>query len=108
MNTALLKTRYRLLPNQRSVTHQVAPGGATQTIQGCVRRPWTMLEIQQLAVGIDSERAAFLLPVLNVAGAVPVNGDKITDSKDSSTWTVKSVGRELEDSFYRCACVRQK
>lgn len=108
MNPAILKTRYRLLPNQRAVTHVVAPAGASQTIQGCVRRPWTMLEIQQFAAGTDTERSAFLLPVINVAGAIPVNGDKLTDSKDSSNWTVKSVGRELEDSFYRCVCVKQK
>ena len=108
MNPAILKTRYRMLPNQRAVTHQVAPSGAQQTVQGCVRRPWTMAEIQQFAVGADVERSAFLLPVINVAVAIPVNGDKITDSKDNSAWTVKMVGRELEDSFYRCVCVKQK
>lgn len=108
MNVNTLRNAYRILPNRRAVTHQVAPSGATQTVQGCVRRPWNMLEIQQFSAGVDSERSSFLLPVVNVLGAVPVNGDKITDSKDSSNWTVKAVGRELEDSMYRLTCVKQK
>lgn len=108
MNELLLRGRYQMLPNKRPVTHLVAPGGATQTVQGCTRRQWTMGEIQLFAAGVDSEHTAFLLPAINVLGAIPVNGDKITDSKDSSAWTVKQVPRELEDSFYRCLCEKQK
>src|SRR5262245_3100730 len=108
MNLSQLRNSYRMLPNRRSVTHVAAATAASQTVQDCVRRPWTMLEIQQFAVASDVERSAFLIPVVNVAGAVPVNGDKITDSLDSSAWTVKSVARELENSFYRCVCVKQK
>lgn len=108
MNTALLRNRYRMLPNQRAIDHYPT-GKPMRPLNGCVRRPWTMREIQLFSntAGMDTERASFLIPAASITdGQVPANGEKLTDD-ESISWTILSVGRELEGSMLRVTCVKQ-
>lgn len=106
MNTAVLRNRYRMLPNQRTIQH-FPRNVAAQTIAGCARRPWNSRELQSFgqSTGIDTERASFLMPAANVT-SVPVNGEKITDD-EAVSWTILAVSRELEGAMLRATCIKQ-
>lgn len=108
LTTAALQGRYKMLPNQRTVTLTPKNPDATAItgIGGVVRRPWSKSEVQTFGgvVGIESERATFIIPKDTLTTTIPKNGWWITDD-ESSVWTILSVTKELEGTMFRCPCI---
>lgn len=109
LNQAILKGRYKLLPDKFSIT--LTPRNPTGTaitgIQGVTRTDWNSAELAQLGAGIESDRTAFVIPIATltlVTTQVPIRGWWITDS--SGVWTIKGINLELQDVMYRCACIK--
>lgn len=123
LDTATLGNVFTMLPNQRvvTITPQNPRGTAIASIGGVVRRQWNRQEVQSLGgAGIESEKAAFIIPKATFAAAVaaldstadavsrnaivPRNGWWITDDELNS-WLILSVSRELEGTIFRCPCI---
>lgn len=110
LNQAILKTRYQILPDRFSITltPKNPSGTAITSIQGVTNTDWNQAEIAQYAAGIEADRRAFVIPLHTLriahATAVPVRGWWITDA--DGNWTIKSVNLELQDTMYRCACIK--
>ncbi len=105
----ILKTRYQILPAQFSIT--LTPKNPTGTaiagIEGVTRGDWNSAEIAQYGAGIESDRLAFVIPLLTlqlVTAQKPLRGWWITD--DDGDWTIKGINLELVDSMFRCACIK--
>lgn len=108
LDTTTLAGVYRMLPNQQTLTLTPQnPTAGAITVAGCVRRPWSQKEVQGLGspLAFNSEVSVFLLPKAELAGNVPIEGWKITDT-DSVAWTIKAVSRELEGTIFRCPVIR--
>jgi len=110
MNVDGLKTKWPMVPGQRTVTHLPQnPTAATQSIIGCTRRPWSRNEISLYASssGATDDKAAFKLPCANYVAPTPKGGDKLTDD-EGVVWTILGTVLELEGSFLRCTCIGAK
>lgn len=105
LNAATLAHKYRMLPDQQTVT--LARNGSTiATVAGAVRRPINKAQAAVLGgIGSEVETTSFLLPNVNLSSQTPTAGDTITDAS-SVPWAIQHVSRELAGTVHRCACAR--
>lgn len=109
MNAALdLGQDFGVFDNSQTVTFQPS-GGSPQSVAGVTAAALTEPELAVVAgtLGVDNRFRAFSLPVANLAGTVPGNGDLLIDS-GGSTWIVQSVTLATLSSRYRALCIGQK
>lgn len=96
-----------MLPDTRTVslTPKNPAAAAVTGITG-YRRPWSQDEIHQFgSIGIESNRASFLLAKETMGATIPLNGWWITDD-ESANWIIQGVTRELADTMFRCTCIK--
>ena len=111
LNQAIIKTRYRILPDRFSVT--LTPKNPTATaigpIQGVTASNLEQAEIAQYAAGIEGDFKTFSIPVLTldqVTTQRPVRGWWLTDLVTNNVWTIKGIQWATSEALIRCICIK--
>lgn len=96
---------YRIFDRTVTLTLTTA-AGITQTVANCTISPLTRNQIEAAGiVGEDKRTRNFSLPVPNLSGIVPKNGDILNDGSDN--WIILIADLRTTGVRYLCTCQAQ-
>lgn len=86
----------------------VQAGVGSVTVNGCTTSKITKAQIEMLggSLGLQSVYRNFSLPVANLNGAVPRQGDTLTDPAED-VWRIHSVELRTLNTRHFCLCIQQ-
>ena len=99
---------WKRFDNIITVTLKDFDGGVT-SVQGVVSQPLNKKQTAMVmqAVGVDDETQSFSLPVANLSGVEPQQGNRVVDN-NGVVWNVLSCELLTLDTRWMLACVRNR
>jgi hypothetical protein len=110
LTSTFLKSRYRIMPRQETVTYKPANVGVPSSVPGARQRPLSLDEQEAAGIDIEIVTCLWILPAATLVGAngapiVPKLGDSITQA-DGTLWFVEKADSALLKAEYKCASTR--
>lgn len=111
INRRLMRNRYRIMPDRRTVTYYVQQADQSFAsgvpVSDVEKKPLKFADkvAGDIHAATTSSVWAFWRDKLD--SITPKQGDKFDDD-ESNTWTVQSVEEKLLQQRYRCICVRHQ